>query len=92
MPIVAWLFGTEFGRQLVLVVSLLIAAALGFLWLKVHYEDIGYNKAMSAIAAQDKKAVERSNNARQTVRECFDSGGTWDVSNGVCDPKGASHN
>lgn len=80
MPFIfTWLIG-PIGRYVI------IAAVTGggYLWLKVHYENIGYAKAIHAIAAQDQKALEASSAAKKTVEECFAGGGTWDVANGVC--------
>ena len=79
MQILLWFLG-PIGRY----VLIAIAVAGSWLWIKVHYENIGYAKAIHAIAAQDQKALEASNVARKTVGECFSSGGTWDVSGGVC--------
>lgn len=82
MPaILLWLIG-PIGRYV------LIAAAVLASWayIKVHYENIGYQKAIHAIAAQDQKAVEASNAAKKTVADCFASGGSWNVADGVCDP------
>ncbi len=86
MPaILLWLIG-PIGRYVLIAVA--VSGAL--LWFKVHYENIGYQKALHAIAAQDQKAVEASNVAKKTVSECFASGGTWNVSDGVCDTANTS--
>ncbi|OAF05475.1 hypothetical protein AYJ54_00790 [Bradyrhizobium centrolobii] len=64
-----------------------VAAALGggFLYLKVHYENVGYAKAISAIAAKDKSALDEVNNAKKMVDECYAAGRSWDVTSGLCD-------
>lgn len=79
MPVLLWLIG-PIGRYVVI----LAVAGAAFLWVKVHYENIGYQKALDAIAAQDKKAKGRADEAHQSVQKCFDSGGTWDITRGVC--------
>ena len=82
MPFIGFLLG-PIGRYL------LIAAAVGgtFLYGRQHYINIGYAKAMHAIAAQDQKAVEASKEAKGNVDACFDSGGFWDIEAGTCAKK-----
>jgi hypothetical protein len=53
------------------------------LWVKIYYEDIGYQKAIAKITAQDEKATENAKQARDRVDQCR---GTWDVTRGVCNP------
>lgn len=64
----------------------LVLAALGggFLYVKIHYENIGYNKAIAAIAAKDERAIENVKKATQTVDDCFAGGHTWNTLDGVC--------
>lgn len=45
----------------------------------------GYAVAIHAIAAQDKGAVRSWQKAKTTVDNCFDQGGTWNVSRIACD-------
>ena len=67
---------------------LLIAAAVGgaFLYGRQHYIDVGYQKAIHAIAAQDAAAVKEAKHAESTVADCFAGGGTWDIANILCIP------
>jgi len=81
MPIIAFLLG-PIGRYLVLAVAI----GGGFLWVRQHYIDLGYQKALHAIAAQDQAAVKEAKHASGTVADCFASGGTWDIANVVCIP------
>lgn len=69
-----------------LIGGLAIAAALGggFLTLKVHYTHIGYDKAIAAIAAEDKEAIDAADQARERVGACRNAGGVWDQSEGKC--------
>lgn len=80
MWILTWLIG-PLGRYVI------IAALVGggWLWLRTHYIDIGYQKALHAIAAQDQKAVAASKIAKSTVADCFAKGNQWNVENGSCD-------
>jgi hypothetical protein len=59
----------------------LIAGSLGggYLWLRTHYYNIGYKAALAAVAAQDKKAVIKSQQIHKEVDECFKNGGIWNV-------------
>lgn len=80
MPfIVTWLLG-PIGRYVIIAV----VAGGGFLWVKVHYENIGYKKALTAVEAQDQKAKGHADEAHKSVSDCFDSNGTWDIERGVC--------
>ena len=80
MNILLWFLG-PIGRYVLIALAIVGA----WLYIKEHYEHIGYNKAIHAVAAQDQKAVEASNVAKKTVGDCFAGGGTWNVSDGVCD-------
>lgn len=64
----------------------IVVASLGIGWfsLKMHYENIGYAKAIHAIALQNEKAVKDSKDAKKEVDACIDSGGDWDISSGSC--------
>lgn len=81
MPILAFFLG-PIGRYL------LIAVAVGgvFAYGRQHYINIGYQKALHAIALQDQKAVEESNVAKGDVSQCFARGvpWTWDIDAADC--------
>ena len=79
MWILTWLIG-PIGRYLLIAV----VAGGAFVWVKVHYENIGYKKALDAIAAQDLKVKGQADAEHKTVETCFDSGGTWDIDSGMC--------
>lgn len=75
-----WIIG-PIGRY----VAIAAIVGGGFLWVKVHYENIGYQKALAAIAAQDLKAKGKADESHKTVSDCFDANGNWNVITGVCD-------
>jgi hypothetical protein len=81
MQILLWFLG-PIGRY----VLIALAVLGGWAWVKVHYENIGRQKVIHAIAAQDQAAVKEAEHAKGTVQNCFASGGTWDISGGVCQP------
>jgi hypothetical protein len=64
--------------------GLVLAAVAGFVGVKTHYTNVGYNQAMEAVAAQDQEAINAAASARERVRSCRDTGGVWDVTEGVC--------
>jgi hypothetical protein len=64
--------------------GLLLAGVAGFFTLKIHYEHAGYQRAIAAIAAKDKEAVDAADASRERVRACRNSGGLWDTADGVC--------
>lgn len=65
--------------------GIILAVVSGLcVYVKVHYEDIGYNKAITAVATGDKEASDAAAKARAKVVECDRMGGNWDVTNGVC--------
>lgn len=70
--------------QLITGSAIALAAGGGFLTLKIHYTDVGYSKAINAIAAQDKEAIDAADQARGRVDACRNTGGVWDITEGVC--------
>ena len=84
MAILLWLTDTKIGRTIAITGAIIVGIGIGWLAFATHYENIGYAKAMHAIAAQDAKAISEAQHARETVKACRDGGGTWDVANGVC--------
>jgi hypothetical protein len=67
---------------------LFLAALIASSWvgIKIHYENVGYQKAIHAIAAQDGAAKKEADRAKDTVEKCFADGGDWSVADGVCIP------
>lgn len=81
-----WAFlATTLGRYVVGGALLALIAGGGFLWIKTHYENIGYQKALDAVEKQNQRAIGTATEAIRDVRVCFDSGGTWNVETGRCD-------
>jgi hypothetical protein len=73
-----------YAIRLIMGAALLAGIGGGFLFVKVHYENIGYEKAISKIAAKDEKAVDDVRAAKNKVDECFNSGRNWDAVRGLC--------
>jgi high-affinity Fe2+/Pb2+ permease len=44
----------------------------------------GWNAAIAAIAAQDRRAIDAARTARAHWRACVDGDGVWNVSTGKC--------
>ena len=44
----------------------------------------GWNAAIAAIAAQDRRAIDAARSARANWRSCVDGGGMWNASTGQC--------
>lgn len=65
--------------------GLILVAVFGlYLYVKQHYETLGYNKAISEINQTNKRASDAAETARSKVEDCNTTGGDWDVSVGVC--------
>lgn len=47
-------------------------------------EGRGFDKAIAAVAADNKEAKDRVRKATKLVHVCFSTGGEWDVTRGVC--------
>jgi hypothetical protein len=78
------LIESKIGRTVAITGIVIIAVSISWLAFSNHYYNKGWAAAIAAIAAQDRKAVDAKDKAIETVRACRDSGGTWDVVNGVC--------
>jgi hypothetical protein len=44
----------------------------------------GWNAAIAAIAAQDRRAIDAARSARANWRSCIDDDGVWNASTGQC--------
>lgn len=79
----------EFFAPLVtrLIVGGVLVALAGGAWLgvAVHYENKGFAKAIAAVAAKDKGAIDGVNKAKRQVDQCYSGGGSWNVTDGVCE-------
>ena len=76
---------TKFGRTIAITVAIIAGVGIGWLVFARHYENIGYAKAIHAIAAQDQRAINEKDKALETVHACRNSGRTWNVSSGMCE-------
>lgn len=77
-------FLAPYLMRIILYASITAAIGGGFLYVKIHYENIGYSKAIVAIAAKDQGAMERVTKAKKGVDDCETFGGTWDTVTGRC--------
>lgn len=70
-----------------IIAGAIIAALAGGGWfgVAIHYENKGYAKAIAAVAAKDKGAIDGVRQAKARVDECYGSGRTWNVTDGVCE-------
>jgi hypothetical protein len=59
-----------------------IAATYGLWHHKVF--NSGWNAAIAAIAAPDRRAIDAARSARANWRACVDNGGVWNASTGQC--------
>ena len=84
MSILLFLIETKFGRTIAITGAIIIGLGIGWLSFSTHYYNKGWAAALHAIAAQDQKAVDQKNQALETVKNCRDSGGTWDVVSDSC--------
>lgn len=75
-----------FSLPMVLGGALLVVSTLGGLYYAIdsHAEERGWNKAIAAIAAKDKRAIDAARKARSSVDDCFAAGGVWDTASGKC--------
>ena len=77
-----------FGLSLPMVagIALLAVSTLGGLYWAIdsHAEERGWNKAIAAIAAKDKRAIDAARTARGNVDNCLAAGGVWDTASGKC--------
>lgn len=64
-----------------------VIAAIGgaFTYWTVHERNIGWQKAVDAIAAKDKEALHAVRQSISRVEECSRSGRTWDTVSGMCE-------
>lgn len=85
MPAVfLFLIETKLGRTIAITTAIVVGVLIGWVAFAKHYENIGYQKAIAAVAAQDRKALDHVNTALESVKACRSSGGTWSVPDGVC--------
>jgi hypothetical protein len=78
-----------FGLSLPMVLggALLAVSLLGGLYYAIdsNAEGRGWNKAIAAIAAKDKGAIDAARKLRSAADNCNDTGGVWDAARGKCD-------
>lgn len=85
MTILLFFIETKIGRTIAISFFVIIGMLIGWLSFKTYYYNQGFAAALHAIAAQDKRAVDAKNKALEEVRGCRDRGGTWNVSDGMCE-------
>lgn len=87
MPFLTLFWGfasSRFGRTVLISLGTILIIFFGWLWVKNHYYNQGWAAALHAVAVQDQRAIDDANAAKATVKECRNSGRTWDVAGGVC--------
>jgi hypothetical protein len=62
--------------------GIVVAATYGLWHHKVF--NSGWNAAIAAIAAQDRRAIDAARSARANWRACVDDDGVWNASTGQC--------
>ena len=70
--------------RIVVVAGVVVATLTGYgVW---HHKvfNSGWNAAIAAIAAQDRRAIDAARSARANWRACVDSDGVWNASTGQC--------
>ena len=70
--------------QLATGVAVVAAIGGGITYWVVHERNIGWNKAVDAIAAKDRKGIDAARKSISDVDACAARGGTWDTVGGVC--------
>lgn len=83
-PFVAALLQTRFGRTLALVLLVIAALLFGASWFESRGYDRGVQKTQERIEQQDKRALDRADEAARKVQECYDQGRLWDQTTGRC--------
>lgn len=77
-------FLAPYLSRIILYASLAAAIGGGFLYVKIHYEHIGRDKAIAAIAAKDERAISDVKAATQKVDDCYAVGRTFSTVSGLC--------
>lgn len=64
-----------------------ILSLVGGVWVsvKIHYENLGYSKAMHAVAVQTSKAAREGAKARDEVKACTEQGKMWVIEDDACE-------
>jgi len=70
--------------KLYLLGGFLVATLIGDVAIGIHYYGKGWNAAVAAIAAKDRKANDAAEKGTANVDACDAGGGTWDASSGLC--------
>lgn len=79
-----WTMIAPYLGRILLYASIAAMIGGGFLWVKTHYYNLGWETAIHSIATENKEAVNAANKRRKEVGDCVASGGEWDTASGVC--------
>lgn len=71
--------------RLIVIGSVIAALSGAFVWYRGSLIDMGYDRAIAAVAAENKEAVDAVRQKRHELSACYDRGGNWDQSSGLCD-------
>lgn len=72
------------GAQIGIGVAVLVAIGGGYYAWRSGVFDKGVQYERAQQKERDDEAVEHARDGRLTVRDCYDRGGVWDASRGVC--------
>lgn len=78
-------FFAPYVLRMALGAGIVALAGIGWATAAIHYENKGYAKAIAAVAAKDKGAIDDVNVAKHQVDACYSSGRSWNVVDGVCE-------
>lgn len=70
--------------RLAIYAGLFSAVLAGALAIRQHYVNLGWDKALEGVKAQDATAKEAASKVQRTVDECYTANGTWSVITGSC--------
>jgi hypothetical protein len=70
--------------RLVIYALCAISTLSGLLIVRHHYVELGYNKALSHVAQQDKHAKAAADRVKQAAVKCNETNGFWDVVSQNC--------
>jgi hypothetical protein len=70
--------------RLLIYAGIAVAVITAGVSIRNHYVNVGWDKALEAVKAQDTTAKVAASNAQRTVDDCYNANGTWSVITGSC--------
>lgn len=71
--------------RIIVYFTLIVGIIVGALTIRQHYINIGWHKAMHAIAVKDTAAIKDADDAEKAVKACYARGGSWNQGAMSCD-------